>query len=426
MKELERITIKNGVEFLNVPADRFKTNEMMISFVLPLSADTASRNALLLQLLSRCSKAYPNIQALNRKLAMLYGASLNTNVTKQGKYQILTLFLSALDDRFSIDNEAISEESAKLLLSLLFSPKLDNDGCFFSEDIEREKSVLAEKLESEANEKRLYSLRRLEEEMFRDEAFGVNPLGTLDAIKKVTKEDLKAALNDFTCKAKTMILSVGNASKDNIKALIEASFSSIERDYTELEKAELVPFAKEVKTVEERQAVKQGKLVLGFRVNLDSADDRTTAMRIFTDVFGGGPYSKLFMNVREKLSLCYYCSARYLRRNNCIIIQCGCEEENMDKAVNEILNQIEDIKNGNFETEFDSSKKGLTDSVRSVIDDSTVLLGWYLSQVTDGEALTPEEVIAQYEEVSFDDIRYSASLLSLDTVYKLMSVKEAE
>ena len=426
MKELERITVKSGVEFLNVPANRFKTNEMMISFVLPLSVETASRNALLLQLMSRCSKDYPDIQALNRKLAMLYGASLNTNVVKQGKYQVLTLFLSALDDRFSIDGEKISEDSAALLLSLLFNPKLDENGFFFADDIEREKSVLAEKLESELNEKRLYALRRLEEEMFKGEAFGVNPRGSLEAIKNVTKEDLKAALDDFTRKAKIMILSVGNASKDNIKALIETSFSGVERDYTELEKVDLVPFAKETKTVEERQAVKQGKLVLGFRVNLDSEDDKTTAMRIFCDVFGGGPYSKLFMNVREKLSLCYYCSARYLRRNNCIIIQCGCEEENMDKAVSEILNQIEDIKNGNFETEFDSSKKSLKDSVKSVIDDSTVLLGWYLSQITDDEALTPEEVISQYEMVSFDEIKNSASLLSLDTVYKLMSTKEAE
>ena len=426
MKELEKITLNDGVEYINVSADRFKTNEMMLSFVLELSAETASRNALLVQLLSHCSKDYPDILSLNRKLAMLYGASLNCNVVKQGKYQVLTIFLSALDDRFAISDEKISEESARLLLSLLFSPKLNENGCFFKEDIEREKSVLSEKLEGEANEKRVYALRRLEEEMFKGEAFSVNPLGTLESIKNVSESDLNEALKDFTEKAKIQIVTVGNADSDNLVSLFSSYFKNVKRSYTPLEKVELIPCANEVKTVEERQTIKQGKLVLGFRVNLDSEDEKTTAMRIFCDVFGGGPYSKLFMNVREKLSLCYYCSARYLRRNNCIIIQCGCEEENMEKAVNEIQRQIEDIKNGCFETEFDSSKKGLCDSVKSVIDDSTVLLGWYLSQITDSEVLTPDQVIDSYNKTSFSDIQSCASLLSLDTVYKLMSQKEAE
>lgn len=426
MKEFEKIEIKNGVEYISVSADRFKTNEMLMSFVLPLSDKTASRNALVLQLISRCAKDYPDIQSFNRKLAMLYGASVHNSVTKQGKYQILNIFLSALDNRFAIGEEKISEESAELLLSLLFKAKLDENGYFFDEDIEREKSVLIEKLESEANEKRIYSLRRLEEEMFKGEAFSVNPYGSVESIKAVTKDDLKTALKEFKENAKIQFVTVGAAEKENTESIISNAFSDVEREFKPIEKFDLVPFAKESKTVEERQAIKQGKLVLGFRVNLDCEDEKTTAMRIFCDVFGGGPYSKLFMNVREKLSLCYYCSARYMKRNNCIIIQCGCEEENMDKAVNEILNQIEDIKNGNFKTEFESSKKGLSDSVKSVIDDSTVLLTWYLSQIIDSEILSPEEVIESYEKVTFDEIKDSASLLSLDTVYKLMSAKEAE
>lgn len=46
-----------------------------------------------------------------------------------------------------------------------------------------------------------------------------------------------------------------------------------------------------------------------------------------TDVFGGGPYSRLFMNVREKLSLCYYCSARLIRGKGIIVIQSGIEKK---------------------------------------------------------------------------------------------------
>lgn len=96
--------------------------------------------------------------------------------------------------------------------------------------------------------------------------------------------------------------------------------------------------------------------MLGFRVNMRPDDPLAPAMRSFCDVFGGGPYSKLFMNVREKMSLCYYCSARFARQNSYIFIQCGCEEENMDKAVAEILHQLEMIRDGDCKAELESSR----------------------------------------------------------------------
>ena len=221
-------------------------------------------------------------------------------------------------------------------------------------------------------------------------------------------------------------LTVGSSDGDKTAAILKESFKNVERDCVYTDKAKVHEIVKESKTVSERQAVKQGKLVLGFRVNMDGEDEKSDAVRIFCDVFGGGPYSKLFMNVREKLSLCYYCSARYLRRNNSIIVQCGCEEENMEKAVNEILKQIEDIKSGAFEEEYNSSITAMCDSTASVYDDSAFLTSWYLTQITDKELLSPNAYIEKYKRVSFEDVKNDASLLSLDTVYKLMSVKEAE
>ena len=105
-----------------------------------------------------------------------------------------------------------------------------------------------------------------------------------------------------------------------------------------------------------------------FRADVKPKDDLAKAMRSFTDIFGGGPYSKLFANVREKMSLCYYCSARYTRLKSCILVQCGCLEENMDKAVNEILHQLDVIKSGDYEEEFNSSRMALVDAVGAVCD----------------------------------------------------------
>ncbi len=166
--------------------------------------------------------------------------------------------------------------------------------------------------------------------------------------------------------------------------------------------------------------------MLGFRVNLKPEDESTYAMRSFADIFGGGPYSRLFTKVREEMSLCYYCSARYVRQKSFILVQCGCEEENMDKAVAQILKQIDEIKNGNFDYEFSASKIGLTDSINSVYDTPESLEGWYVLQITDKHLSSPSESAARNNAVTKEQVIACANRITLDTVYRLVSEKEGK
>lgn len=426
LKEFKKIEICSGVDLVCVDTDRFKTNEISITFSVPLDEKTASSNALLLGLITRTTKAYPTPALFNQKLSMLYGAGVAGVVSKYGENQGLTLAVSSLDDRFALDNESISADSFELLMSLIFAPNVDENGCFSDDDIAREKRVLIEKLEGEINEKRVYSLRQLEKNMFKNEPYSINRYGTVDNIKAVTNDDLKASLEYIKSNAKIQITAVGTVNTEMVEKIARSYFSAVERDYISPKASVFVPVAEKVNTVTERIDVKQGKLVLGFRVNDQSDFVPNSAMRSFCDVFGGGPYSKLFLNVREKLSLCYYCSARYDRRKSNIIIQCGCEEENMDKAVEEILNQLEEIKKGNFDTELEASKIGLCDVINGVNDDSISLANWYSSQINDYELVSPSMSAEHNNSVTKADVQACAELLSLDTIYKLCKAEEVE
>lgn len=426
MKDFETICVASGVQIVSAPANRFKTNEISISFCTPLSAETASRNALCANLLARTTKKYPTLSEFNKKLAMLYGASVTCTVVKLGENQLLTLNASSLDDRFSFENDIISVDAFNLLISMVFDANVDENGLFYPQDIDREKRLLAEKIESEENEKRIYSLRRLEQIMFDGEPYAVNRYGSVDAVKAVTADDLKSALEYFKTNAKIQITVVGNADVNAIADLAKQYFSTLRRDYIAPQKAVFVPTADSVNTVEERIDVKQGKLVLGFRVNLQSDFKPVPEMLAFSDIFGGGPYSKLFLNVREKLSLCYYCSAKYDRRKSSVIIQCGCEEENMDKAVEEILNQLADIKNGSFDDAFASSKIALADTLNGAYDDSLTLSSWYLAQIADDEIISPADSASNIAAVTKQQVQDCADLLTLDTIYKLVGNKEGE
>ena len=112
--------IADGITLVGVNASRFKTNEVSVSLAVPLSRETVSSNALLINLLSRKNREYPSISLLNKRLAYLYGASLVPSVAKTGECQVLKLAVTCLDDRFSLDGESISYACVKLLTSLLF------------------------------------------------------------------------------------------------------------------------------------------------------------------------------------------------------------------------------------------------------------------------------------------------------------------
>ncbi|MBQ7202406.1 MAG: insulinase family protein [Eubacterium sp.] len=426
MKDYKLINVADGVDIVYAEADRFKTNEMMVSFLQPLSADTASANAMLINMLAHTTKDYPSVRELNKKLAMLYGAELNAAVSKLGENQMLSLVLSSLADRFALDNESICLDSFKLLMKLIFEPNTDENGDFIAAQIKRESKLLIEKLNEEYNEKRIYALRQLEKMMFEGEPYAVNRYGTKEQLAAIDSAALKNAYDTVIKTAKIRITIVGKVDIDSVTSLAKQYFNSVKREYAAPKESVFIPFASEVKTKLERINVEQGKLVIGYRVNERGDFESKPAERLFADIFGGGPYSKLFMNVREKLSLCYYCSARYDRRKSNVIIHCGCEEENMDKAVSEIQNQLKEIENGNFKDELEAAKMAKSDMLLSLNDDSVVLCMWYANQITDDTVLSPSQSAEENSAVTYDEVIACAKKLSLDSIFKLVSSKEGE
>ncbi len=424
--DLEKYTLGEGVELIAVPAGRFKTNEISVSFATELHPQHAAANALALRVIASVSRSYPTPSALSRELAYLYGADLQPLIMKSGASQVLSLGLTCIDDRYSMDAQSIGAQAAALLCDLIFHPRLQEDGQFFKEDVDREKEQLIQQICAEENDKRVYAYHRLEEEMFRGEPCSVSRFGTAEQVAALTPADVREALTRLVETAKVVVTVVGSCGVGQIKDLFADAFSAVSRRYAAPPVVAAASAPEEPRFVTDRENVKQGKLVLGFRVDCAPDSAFTPAVRSAADVFGGGPYSKLFVHVREKMSLCYYCSARYVRAMRAVIVQCGCEEKNMEKAVKEILTQLAEVQKGNCESEFASSKAGIGDTLLSVYDTPQGLETWYLSQIADGDYKSPRTAAQENGAVTFEDVRRAAGLLKLDTVYRLVSAKEAE
>ena len=417
---IEQRAICDGVNFRSIRDTKFKTMRISAHLIVPLSRQTAAENALLPFLLSRASREYPDFTKLGQRLAELYGASLNADVQKLGDLQVLSLSASGIADRYALEGEAISGELAKLLCSILFDPPLV-DGLFPEDGFEQEKRQTMELIDSEYSDKRTYARQRCEAIMCADEPYGVNRYGGKEDIDRVERPALTAAWKRLLDTAKIELMVLGDCDPAPVYEGFRAAFETLGSRKTADCTTKVVRSAEKVNTVTEKMDVAQGKLVMGFRTGTATPDEEVPATRLMAALFGGTPNSKLFLNVREKLSLCYYCSASYNSMKGIMLVQSGVEVKNMERAKEEILRQLDEVKQGNFdESEVEAAKMSLCNSYRTLSDSLGGLENWYLSQTFASHSQQPEEAAAQINAVTRQEIIDAANRVTLDTVYCLV------
>ena len=420
------IPISNGAEGIFIKNGRFNTTLISCNFYQPLRRDTEADFALLPFILTSCSKKYPDFSLLNYKLNRLYGARLDASTEKYGDYQLLRMTVSVINDRFTLDSECLISQAIQLLLGLVFEPNVD-DGAFLAEDVAREKRKAIEHIKSEYSEKRIYAKNRLTEKMYEGKAYGIPKCRSVADVEKITGESLFKAWQQMLKTAFIRIHVVGAAAPAGLFDEISQRFEGIERSGVISALESQPTFAlDEARYFTDYMDVSQGKLVMGFSSDIYGNDEETLALLVANDIFGGGPYSRLFANVREKMSLCYYCAASAVRQKGLVTVESGVETENAEKAEKEILNQLEIIKKGEFsDFEFNSSIKSICDSFNTYNDSQNLLDMWYAVKVNNSRLYTPSELAQKVAEVTREDVISAAKGITLNTVYKLLP-KEAK
>ncbi len=423
-KKLFRCEICKEVNFDVIKDERFKTGRISVTMFLPLNKLTASVYALLPFVLTHSCRKYPDFTSLHQQLATLYGASLFSDVNKIGDMQALTVGVSFLDDKFALEKENLSSQLTQLLCDILFDPLLEN-GTFKEENVNQEKRQLIELIDSEYNDKRILAKIRCEQLMCKDEKFGISRLGDKNTVSKVTPDNIFEAWKNVLKTARIEIMALGDLDEKSALNVFKSAFAKIKRENIVDCKTQIIKEANEVKEQYDSMDIAQSKLVMGFRTHAALTDPEVMAARVAIALFGATPQSKLFLNVREKLSLCYYCSAKYDRNKGIMMVQSGVEKKNLEKAKAEILNQLEEIKKGNFtEAELDDTKRSLANSYRTIGDFLSGLENFYISQSFDGKFLPPEEFVKNMYNTSREDVINAAAKITLDTVYALVGNEE--
>lgn len=426
--DISREEILPGVELTCLRSDKFKTACLSLSLLTQLKRETASMNALIPLVLRRGTTQYPDMEALSKKLDELYGTAIEPVVRRIGEIQCIGFYASIPETDFLPGRQDVLCDTAELMGQLLLSP-VTRGGLLLPDYVESEREKMAELIRSRVNDKRGYAMLRCMEEMCCYEDYAVSRFGSEADCESIHYQKLTRHYRSILQTSPVEIFYCGRADSRRVARVFRDALSMLPRgeiDYDIGTDVRMNAVEAQPRYVEEEMNVSQGKLVIGFRLGDVMEEPDIAAIYVFNSVFGSGSTSKLFVNVREKLQLCYYAGSSVDIHKGIMLVSSGIEFDKFNAAKAEILSQLAEMKNGNItDDELNAAKSGIASALRSGMDSQGELEGFFLSQTLAGLDYGPMELAQLVEEVTKDSVVSVAKSVECDLVYFLKGSGEA-
>ena len=415
---IKTIELFPGVTLRCCRDTRFKQNVLSLQFLRPMCREEAALNALLPSVLLRGTKSCPDMRSITLRLDDLYGASVGALVRRTGDIQSTGLSCGFIDDRFTLEGDALLQPVLSFLEEILLDP-VTVDGIFHPEYVASEKQNLIWTLESQRNDKRAYAGNQLLKQLCKEDSYGIPRLGEIADVEAITPETLYAHYRKVMAESPVHIFYVGSAEAEAVAEALRPMLSRLAKAPMELpQQTGLQPG--EYTEQEEVLDVAQGKLCMGYVTPITLRHPQYAAVQVCNTIFGAGMTSKLFMQVREKMSLCYDIGSGFLGSKGIMTVSAGIEFEKKDIVQQEILHQLEEMKQGNItDLEMAAAKEALLSMLRSYHDSPGAIEGYYASGAISGIGMDTAQFMAAVEAVTAEDVVAAAKTLQLMAVYFL-------
>ena len=410
-----RERLADGIHYTTIINKQLKTNFIVIHMLTELSEENAALNAIIPTVLTYSNAEITDNKELNAKLHSLYGANLGGYYSKYGDTHNLMLSASCINDRYCLEGEKITEELAAITADCLTKPHLEGEA-FCEKAFALKKQELLDFIDSEINDKRSYAFKQASYNIYRDEPAAVPISGSREQAEKLTAADAYKQYKKLLKTSQTEVFFIGAEPNEECKKILSDALLKIDREYAGDNFTEKSPTKAEVCRVTEPHDVAQSKMIIAFKTDCDNIE----VMDLMLAVYGSTPFSKLFMNVREKLSLCYYCASGHNSLKGTVYVDSGVEHTNTGKAEAEILNQLEAMKKGDFtDEELENSRRTIINNIKGINDNPQSIGHWYFHRIYENDIYSPEEYIERVKKVAREDVIAAANSLKLDTVYVL-------
>lgn len=420
--ETVRCELIPGVWLTALRSDKFKTGCLSINLLTQLNRETAALNAVLPFVLRRGTRYHPDMETIAAELDSLYGTGIEPIVRKIGEIQCIGFYASFPDEKYLPQGSDVFEKAANFACGLLLAPST-RGGLLIPAYVESEKEKLLDLIRSRVNDKRSYAKLRLIEQMCCYEDYAVSRFGTEDVAEGIYYQKLTKYYHSLISTSPVEIFYCGSMDGTKVGGILSDALSGMTRgeiNYDIGTDIRMNAVEDTVRSFTDEMAVTQGKLVLGFRLGECMEEPDIAAIYVFNAVYGSGVTSKLFMNVREKLSLCYYASSAVDTHKGVMLVSSGVDFDKADAAKAEMLAQLDAVKNGEItDAELDAAKCSFASDLRACLDSQGELEGFYLANTLDGLEFSPDELAELVNEVERDDVIAIANSVVLDAEYFL-------
>ncbi len=420
-------TVTDALTLRVCRTDKFKAGMLSLSALLPIERDKVWMTSLLLAVLKRGTEKYPTLEAVNRRLDYLYGTDVGVRNFYRGDCQVIGFSAEILEGAYLPEGEDLLADVLEVISQMLFHPLTDENGLLLSRYVESEKQVQCDAIRAQKNHPRSYAAARASELLYQNEPYGAPLLGTVEEVSAVTAEELTAHWRALVDRISLDCFYVGATEPARVcEALAETVGRELNPNAVKIAypiPSTVIRRAEEVRTFEEPSESAQSHLLMGFRTGCAISDPDYDATMVFNELFGASPISKLFVNVRERLSLCYYCSSVYNARKGTVMVRSGLSAQNRCRAEEEILAQLRAIAEGDFtDAELAGAKQSLVNVYRQAEDSPGALENIYFGRAISGVNVSLEEGRARILSVTREDVTRAAARMTLDTVYFLSGV----
>lgn len=414
-KNTDKINQKDlGIKYHFLDGKKFKTNLIGVLIRTRLTRKDATKTALLAEVLKSGCEKYPSRQDISIQTEEMNGSIFDVSIIKKGEEQILFFYLETIKGDFNQLAEGID-----FLNNIITKPLLEYGG-FQSDIVRRQKKSLKRMIQMRSDDKKEYAKLRCLEEMCAEEPFGIYADGYEKDICKIDGRSLYTHYCKLLESAPIEIIFSGDVYDQQYYETAKSGFHFPKRDFKQIQENKIVTKVHELKEFVEQRQVLQGKLCIGFRSSLEPVGKDFYSLLVYNEIVGAGPSSRLFAQVREKESLCYYVNSILYRYKSIIMVQSGIEAAQFHKTADMIQTVIEELKQ-NLVTaeELRNAKSSLLKHYQSLYDNQTGMMDFYMNEYILNTGQTLQEFMESIEKITIEDIKNTAKTIYADTVYFL-------
>ena len=415
---IKTIAVAPGITLRAMQTEKFKTACFSLNFLRPHTAADAALDALLPSVLLRATEHYPDIRSISMQLDALYGASLGTLIRRKGEIKLVGFYADFIEDAFLPEGESVFAPIVDLTEEILFRPLTEN-GVFCAQNVEGEKQNLINAIEAEMNDKRTYAVAKMLRVMCENESYGVPRLGRAEAVRVITPQTLWAHYQKVLKTSRIELFYAGQKSPETVAEAFRRLFAGKQPEICTPVGTQVIRAADKTRELSERMDVTQGKLVIGLRTGITVEDADYPALLLLNAVYGAGVTSKLFVNVREKLSLCYYASSSLEKYKGVMLVSAGVDFKNFETAKAAIFKELDDCKCGKITSEeLEAARQAVLSALRAAQDSPAQLDEFYMG-TTIARMDDFEELTIKVSALTAEDLTLAAQKLTVDTIYFL-------